>query len=387
MTAGRYLLIVFFTMLWFPNYAQSQTFVVGADFDCPPFSYFDESANAGLLGVLKNGSIALQEEGRPAKINSKSEAYERTDYQYKRVVKFVLIALSIGVLLLLLTFIWVGLLRKQIKKKTKRIILKNKALREREERLQLIINLSDEGVIILQNFKFVLVNPKVLEISGREEDELKKMLFLDLIHPEDREFTKNNWEKRLKGETLEAKYEIRVLRSNDTIRWVEIHGIKIDWKGEPATLNFIKDVTEAKAISRSLSESEAKYRNMAENSSDIIWHLDTNLICDYINLADERMRGYTQEESIGMHLYDILKPGTFDHLIANLEKRLANEKAGIKTKIAPNYELEQKCKDGSWVWVEATAIPHHDENGNFLGINGVTRDISKRKKAEAEIEL
>lgn len=99
------------------------------------------------------------------------------------------------------------------------------------------------------------------------------------------------------------------------------------------------------------------------------------------------MRGYTQEESIGMHLYDILKPGTFDHLIANLEKRLANEKAGIKTKIAPNYELEQKCKDGSWVWVEATAIPHHDENGNFLGINGVTRDISKRKKAEAEIEL
>ncbi len=270
MTAGRYLLIVFFTMLWFPNYAQSQTFVVGADFDCPPFSYFDESANAGLLGVPKNGSIALQEEGRPAKINSKSEAYERTDYQYKRVVKFVLIALSIGVLLLLLTFIWVGLLRKQIKKKTKRIILKNKALREREERLQLIINLSDEGVIILQNFKFVLVNPKVLEISGREEDELKKMLFLDLIHPEDREFTKNNWEKRLKGETLEAKYEIRVLRSNDTIRWVEIHGIKIDWKGEPATLNFIKDVTEAKAISRSLSESEAKYRNMAENSSDII---------------------------------------------------------------------------------------------------------------------
>ncbi|MDD2550956.1 MAG: PAS domain S-box protein, partial [Bacteroidales bacterium] len=194
-------------------------------------------------------------------------------------------------------------------------------------------------------------------------------------------------EKRLKGETLEAKYEIRVLRSNDTIRWVEIHGIKIDWKGEPATLNFIKDVTEAKAISRSLRESEAKYRNIAENSSDIIWHLDTNLICDYINLADERMRGYTQEESIGMHLFDILKPGTFDHLIANLEKRLANEKAGIKTKIAPNYELEQKCKDGSWVWVEATAIPHHDENGNFLGINGVTRDISKRKKAEAEIEL
>ena len=70
-----------------------------------------------------------------------------------------------------------------------------------------------------------------------------------------------------------------------------------------------------------------------------------------------------------------------------MQKRFADEKAGIKTTTAPNYELEQKCKDGSWVWVEATATPHHDENGKFIGLNGVTRDISLRKKAEAEVEL
>ncbi len=278
-------------------------------------------------------------------------------------------------------------LLEQIKSKAKNIILKNKDLRESKERLQLIIDLADEGVVVAQGLNLVLVNPKVCEISGRSMDELIKTPFLDLIHPDDRELTLNNFKKRLNGEALEAKYEIRILNCDNTIRWVELHGIKIDWQGKPATLNFLKDITEAKATETALKESEAKFRHMAEYSSDVIWHVDSNLICNYISLADEKMRGYTQEEVLGVHLFSILKPGTYDHLIANLQKRLADEKDGIKTAIAPSYELEEKCKDGSWVWVESTATPHHDENGKFIGLNGVTRDISKRKKVEAEVEL
>lgn len=276
---------------------------------------------------------------------------------------------------------------KRIIAKTKSVFHRCKDLHERQDHLQLIIDLADEGVVVAQNSHLVLVNPKTCEITGRSKDELKKIPFLDLIHPEDRELTQNNFKKRLKGEAPDLKYEIRILNRNNTIRWVEIYGSKIDWQGKPATLNFLKDITEAKEIAKTLKESESKFRYIAENSSDIIWHLDTNLICDYISLADERMRGYKQEEVIGKHLFEILKPGTYDDLIANLQKRFADEKAGFKTTIAPNYELEEKCKDGSWIWVEATATPHHDENGNLIGLNGVTRDISKRKKAEAEVEL
>ncbi len=274
----------------------------------------------------------------------------------------------------------------QIKRKAKNIILKNKDLRESKERLQLIIDLANEGIVVAQDLNLVLVNPKSCEITGRSEDELIKTPFLDFIHPEDRELTLNNFKKRLNDQATEPKYEIRILNSNSSIRWVELHGTKIYWQGKPATLNFLKDITEAKATEKALKESEAKFRHIAENSSDVIWHVDANLICDYISLADEKMRGYKQEEVLGEHLFSVLKPGTFNHLIANLQKRFADEKAGIKTTLAPSYELEEKCKDGSWVWVEATATPHHDENGVFLGLNGVTRDISKRKKVEAEVE-
>ncbi len=351
------------------------------------FCFAVQKGNEDLLAVLNKGISELRDTGELAKIKAKWTIYERDDYKYKRITKLILIILLIGLFLLGIVFTWLVLLRKQIRLKTKSIILKNIALREREERLQLIIDLSDEGVVVAQGTNLVLANPKICEITGRSEDELKEMPFIDLVHPEDREMALGNFKRRLTGEIPNLKYEIRILNSDGSIRWGEVHGTKIDWQGKPATLNFLKDVTEDKAIALTLKESEAKFRYIAENSSDVIWHLDANLICDYISLADERMRGYTQDEVLGNHLFSILKPGTFDHLIASLQKRFADEKAGIKTTRASNYELEQKCKDGSWIWVEATATAHHDESGKFVGLNGVTRDISMRKKAEAEVEL
>jgi len=66
--------------------------------------------------------------------------------------------------------------------------------------------------------------------------------------------------------------------------------------------------------------------------------------------------------------------------VAN-EKRMIDLSKGIKSPPAI-YELEEICKDGSWVWVEATATAFYDKDGNITGYHGVSRDISERKKAE-----
>ncbi|MCC5905460.1 MAG: PAS domain S-box protein [Balneolaceae bacterium] len=57
---------------------------------------------------------------------------------------------------------------------------------------------------------------------------------------------------------------------------------------------------------------------------------------------------------------------------------------GIKSAPAI-YELEELCKDGSWIWVEATAEAFYDKDGNITGYHGVSRDITKRKKAELKL--
>ncbi len=130
-----------------------------------------------------------------------------------------------------------------------------------------------------------------------------------------------------------------------------------------------------------LQKSEEKFRIITENSSDIIWHLDSNFILTYISPADERVRGFKKEEVIGKSLFTVLKPEGIEMLKEANKQRLINLSKAIKSAPAI-YELEQICKDGSWVWVEATAEAFYDRDGKISGFHGVSRDITERKKAE-----
>jgi PAS domain S-box-containing protein len=130
-----------------------------------------------------------------------------------------------------------------------------------------------------------------------------------------------------------------------------------------------------------LQKSEEKFRLITENSSDIIWHLDSNFFLTYISPADERIRGFKKEEVLGKSLFSILKPEGIEMLKDANKKRMFELSKGIRS--APViYELEELCKDGGWVWVEATATAFYDEDGKISGYHGVSRDISERKKAE-----
>lgn len=144
----------------------------------------------------------------------------------------------------------------------------------------------------------------------------------------------------------------------------------------------IKKQTESIHLkNQELQKSEEKFRIITENSSDIIWHLDSNFLLTYISPADERVRGFKREEVIGKSLFSILKPEGIEVLREANKKRMIDLSNGIRS--APViYELEELCKDGSWVWIEATATAFYDRDGKISGYHGVSRDISERKKAE-----
>lgn len=144
----------------------------------------------------------------------------------------------------------------------------------------------------------------------------------------------------------------------------------------------IKKQTESIHLkNQELQKSEEKFRIITENASDIIWHLDSNFLLTYISPADQRIRGFKREEIIGQSLFSILKPEGIELLREANKKRMFDLSNGIRS--APViYELEELCKDGTWVWVEATATAFYDQDSKISGYHGVSRDISERKKAE-----
>lgn len=135
-----------------------------------------------------------------------------------------------------------------------------------------------------------------------------------------------------------------------------------------------------------LRESEEKFRNMTDNASDVIWHLDRDFRFDYISPADERLTGYRIDEVIGTTIWSHLKPEGIEYVKRKNAERQAEEENGAKTGTI-RYELELGCKNGSWVWVEINVEPHHDIQGNLVGLHGVTRDITERKRQDQKLQL
>lgn len=89
-----------------------------------------KKGNTHLLGILNQGISELRAKGKLAKIQTKWKVYERDEFKYKRITKNIGVVFLITLVVLTLVFIWVWLLRKQVKKKTENINFKNQELQK-----------------------------------------------------------------------------------------------------------------------------------------------------------------------------------------------------------------------------------------------------------------
>ena len=142
---------------------------------------------------------------------------------------------------------------------------------------------------------------------------------------------------------------------------------------------------------QALQASEERYRLLVENAVDEIWTVDFQGRFTFISPSVEKVRGYTPAELMGMSLEEAFTPTSA--ALAREEIRLMVE-AAARNAPFPEFsrELEEACKDGSTIWTEVTATAIRGENGRIVGIFGIARNITERKKsakalAEREAEL
>jgi len=141
--------------------------------------------------------------------------------------------------------------------------------------------------------------------------------------------------------------------------------------------------SERKRAEEALRESEVKYRLIAENTADVISMLDMNLRFTYVSPASMRLHGFTVEEAMGRTLEQVLTPESMRLGLTVFEEELQLEASG---KADPDrmriLELEEYKKDGSIVWVEVSLAFLRDKDRKPVEILMVSRDITKRKRAE-----
>jgi diguanylate cyclase (GGDEF)-like protein/PAS domain S-box-containing protein len=133
-----------------------------------------------------------------------------------------------------------------------------------------------------------------------------------------------------------------------------------------------------------LRDSEAHYRLLTEDVSDVVWKQDGEYRFTYISPADERLRGFPANEVIGRPLFEFL---TAEGIAAASEKiRLRNEseKRGVRSGTS-TIELQQRCKDGRLIWFEILSTPERDAQGRITAYHGISRDITERRQMEEQV--
>lgn len=259
--------------------------------------------------------------------------------------------------------------------------------REHENLYHKALETTSDGVSIIQDGKYVYFNARFLDTLGIPEDhridgeELGR-----LLHPDDRGRIRHYYEKRMRGEPTPGRHELRVIKPDHSIMYLQVTSADIVYQGKPALLSFMQDVTQRKKAEETLRESEKRFRMIVENVHEVICTTDMNLKITYMSPSCYPLSGYTPEELSTLSMEKFMTPETLAETVRVVTQEIERELNGKNTGKYTSRTIEQEIirKDGSTFWLEGTGSFIRDEQGKATGILLAGRDITERKKAEAE---
>lgn len=294
-------------------------------------------------------------------------------------------------------------LEQRVEERTKDLVLANEklkkeieerkqaeeALRESEERFRETIELLPSIVCEYDTQgRFTYVNSYGLEAFGYTLSDLEQGLFANQIFPSDEiaKF-KERFNLLLRGEKQDS-VEYRVQRKDGSIKYVLANSAPIYKDGKTiGARSSVTSITERKKIEEALRESEKRYRLLADNVTDVIWVRDMDLALTYVSPSIINQTGHTVEETMGRTLEQALTPDSLKLVGEVVAEELKIEEDEQKDRFrSRTIEVEINCKDGATIWTEIKMTFLRDPLGNPTGIIGVTRDITERKRLEAQLQ-
>jgi len=118
-----------------------------------------------------------------------------------------------------------------------------RAALEREAWFRRLADTTSTAIVIYQGDRFVYVNRAAAELSGYDGEQLLRMRFWDVVHPEFQDLVRERGLARQRGEDIPSRYEFKILRGDRTERWVDFTAGQIEWDGRPAAVGTAVDIT------------------------------------------------------------------------------------------------------------------------------------------------
>lgn len=238
----------------------------------------------------------------------------------------------------------------------------------------------------------VFVSPAIKELTGYTQKEFLEKSLSEIFEPSSYQRIKLAFSKSLLENpelTRNGKMRFVCKVKSYTGNYVDVElSMSLIFKSNedayPSEIVVVAhDITETQKILKRLSDSQEKYRMIAENTADMIWKVDPiTLNINYASNSEERMFGYPKSEFLKMNLRDIL-PGDALNRIVMKGNQMIQE--SVPSEVYHRFKCPIYCKNGEVKEFESVVSVITDNFGlkEFLG---VTRDITEANRYEAKLK-
>ena len=252
------------------------------------------------------------------------------------------------------------------------------ALRDREARWRGLFGSPMIGILFWDSAGAITdANDAFLQLVGysREDLDAGRVSWLEMTPLDERDPDERALES-LRATGACTPYEKHYIRKDGSRVPIVIGAALIDGSRDHGVA-YVQDITARREAEGRLRESEARFRNMAEHSPLILWMVEADGRCVYVNQNWHDYSGVPPGGDLGAGFFGAVHPDDVEAVRTVFQ-------SAVKARAGYRHELRVRRRDGAYRHMIDNASPRFGSNGEFLGMIGVLMDIQDLKDAEAD---
>jgi len=253
------------------------------------------------------------------------------------------------------------------------------ALKQSEERFRTAVMHSGIGMALIDiEGRFIMVNPMFCTMLGYSEEEISRKDMAGISHPEDLFRDRLLMHRLLTGEIPSCQMEKRFIHKDGPLLWTLLNVTLFrSPSGEP--LHFIaqvQDITERKKTEAALGMSESMLRAIVDSARDAIFVKDMDMKYTQVNHSMVDLFGKPASEIIGMSDGDLFGAVNAER-IGEVDRQVLQGRT--------IEEESEKPVRGTMRIFHTIKVPFRDGEGRIVGLCGIARDVTERKRLEGQL--
>jgi len=261
-----------------------------------------------------------------------------------------------------------------------RDISEKKKIEEEVAFFEKLVQSSRDPVYVLsprQGWRMVYANQAACAHYGMTLEELQQKKIPDWDPEFDMASFDLAWQQMKNGQPMRFETQHRV--ASGKLVPVEVTANYLIHRGEELSFGYFYDISERKRAEEELRASEGRLRTLVQTLPDLVWLKDQDGVYLSCNQMFERFFGAREVDIIGKTDYDFVDKELADFFVMHDRKAMAAAKPST------NEEWITFADDGRRVLMETIKTPMYDDRGALIGVLGIGRDITERKRTEEEL--